>query len=30
MVKSIITASGTADDESDDESATYEDSAKSV
>ena len=30
MVKSIITASGTADDESDDESATYEVSAINI
>ena len=30
MVKSTITASGTADDESDDESATYEDSAINI
>jgi len=30
MVKSIITASGTADDERDDESATYEDSAINI
>jgi len=29
-LKSIITASGTADDESDDESATYEDSAINI